>query len=417
MKFVYEHMEWIKDIPEPSLAAEEEIFLWGAGKIGEIVAYVLNQKGLEFEGFVDIAREKHGTIWCGYNVISPEELCRNHPNATVIVSCAFPVTIDRVKELGFKRVLDPVFLLKEIDFSEFHGVTNLVYAVRNVESALRNYALYYGTGAAVERLVLVITDKCSLNCKNCDGYVPYHRNPKHDSYETVISSYERVMKVCGYVESLDVMGGEPLVHPDIAKVIKHIAEDKRSGKVTVISNGTIMPSQELIEILKNKKCLFRLSDYGKTSSKKDALIELFTKEEIAYEITNYQYWDSVPKIQRTNQSEAELDKKFAECTSNVFYLKNGRFFQCNFVAGLSSLEGDFLPDIEKNYIELLNGQEEDIHGNIRKFIERLHNRKHIDACKYCPGHHCILFENKVPVAEQIEGKLPFENLFKDGVKI
>lgn len=417
MVFKYSHMDWIAGIEEPHLSGQEKIYLWGAGKIGGIVAHALSKRGLDFIAYVDSARDKQGEQYFGHDIISPEEFYTKPKDTVVICSCAFPNAMDNLKNRGYVNVYNPVFLLKEIDFDGYQGTLTEEFAKRNVENALHNYEFYYNTGLLLERLVFIITDKCSLKCINCDGYVAYHNDPRSDSAEDIQYSYERIMAVCKRINAVDIMGGEPLVHPDIAKIVRGFVEDERCGKVTVISNGTIIPSRELLEVLMNPKCVFRISDYGKISTKKDELIKLLKTRNIRYEVTNYQYWDRIPLIQLTNESEEKLDKKFATCTTNVCYVKHGQMFCCTFAAGLSSLLSEEIPNFNQNYIELINDTKKNVEENTKKFIQRIRNRKHIDACKYCPGSHCLQFESKQPVAEQAHGVLPLDGLFKDGRRI
>lgn len=417
MIFHYKHKEWFEKMEEPRIDKNQRIFLWGAGKIGSIVAYALKQRGFDFIAFVDIAKDKQGKSYCGHKVISPEEFYHEDKQTVVICSCTFPNVMDIVREKGYFNTYAPIFLLQDIDFTDYVGDITPEFAKRNIENALRNYALYYNTGLLLERLVVVITDKCSLKCKNCDGYAAYHDNPQNDSVEDIQNSYNQIMDVCKNINAVDIMGGEPLVHPDIVQIVKKFVDDKRCERVTIISNGTIVPQAELLEILMNSKCVFRISDYGKISSKKGELIKIFETKKIQYEITNYQYWDKVPQVCLTNETEKELDLKFATCTTNACYIKHGKMFCCTFVAGLSSLIPEQIPDFEKNYVELLKDKPENIKKNVAVFIQQLHERKHIDACKYCPGGHCIQFEDKQPVAEQADGVLPLDNLFKDGKRI
>lgn len=416
-EFKYSHMNWIEGIPEPSVLPSDKVFLWGAGKIGSVVAYAMEQRGWKFNAFIDSAKEKQGKTYCEHTIISPEELYKEKQNVLIILSCAFPNIIDELKEKGYTNVYTPTFLLKQIDFTEYAGELTSEYAIRIVENALRNYVLYYKRGIPIERLLFVITDKCTLRCKNCDAYMPYHTHPEEDSIETIMESFNQILDVCEYVDTVDILGGEPLVHSNINSIVRYFVDEKRCSKVTIISNGTVMPSADLMEIMQSSKCIFRISDYGKLSSQKMHLIDEFEKRNIRYEVTNYQYWDSIPLIQRTNESQNQLDYKFATCTANVFYVKKGKMFCCTFCAGLCSLSMNLIPNFQSNYVQLTNVSKENVSINVEKFIKQVHERKHIDACKYCPGSHCIQFENKQPVAEQAEGILPIENLFKDGKRI
>ena len=417
MMFKYSHMNWIEGIPEPSILPSDKVFLWGAGKIGSVVAYAMEQRGWKFNAFIDSAKEKQGNTYCEHTIISPKELNKERQKVLIILSCAFPNIIYELKEKGYTNVYTPTFLLKEIDFTGYEGELTSEYAIRIVENALRNYVLYYKRGIPIERLLFMVTDKCTLRCKNCDAYIPYHAHPVEDSIEVIMESFNRILDVCEYVDTVDILGGEPLVHSDIDSIVKFFVDEKRCNKVTIISNGTIMPSPNLLKILQSPKCTFRLSDYGKLSLRKEQLIDEFKNKNIQYELTNYQYWDTVPLIQRTDENQQQLDYKFASCTTNLFYIKRGKMFCCTFCVGLSSLGMNLIPDFQNNYVQLINVPKENVGINIEMFIKQVHERKHIEACKYCPGSHCLQFEEKQPVAEQADGILPIENLFKDGKRI
>lgn len=418
MIYQYKHVDWIKDIPTREYKNGEKIFLWGAGKIGSIVAHVLSKKGIAFEGFVDTARDKQGISYCGHKVVAPEELFENHRDAAVIISCAFPAVMDEIKKNGINDVHTPCNLLKEVDFSGFENVLSYEYMCRNIDQALRNYALYYGKGPEINHLMVMITDACTLNCEHCCAYVPYHQKVVVDSFETIISTYEAVMKVCQSVETVELFGGEPLTHPSLIKIVEYLLKDSRCDKIPIITNGTIPLSSELIKVLKSPKILLRISDYGELSSKKNEIVEACEREGIPYEITNYQYWDSVPLIQNDlNESKEELDAKYSACTANALYLKAGKVSHCCVLAGMTGLDKNLFPNFEANFVDVINNDMEYVEEELRKSIQHLRSRKHIDACKYCPGSHCIQWEEKVPVAGQVRGKLPLEKLYKSGERI
>ncbi len=418
LKFSYPHPEWFEKIEKPQLSLQDKIILWGAGKVGSVVAHSIEKQGFKIEAFVDSAADKHGKQYCGYKIISPEELYAKHSDAVVIVSCAFPIVYDELKKNGkIQRVYDPHSFLMNIDFSGYKGAITIEFAIRTIENALRNYAMYYGKGLLIERLLFLITDKCSLNCLNCDGYIPFHKNPQTDPVDVIVQSYEKIIKACGHVETIDILGGEPLVHPDIAQITNYFVKDHRCDRIMIISNGTIVPSSDLTNVLKSTKCTLRISDYGAISRRKKEIIELCMKENIRYEVTNYQYWDKIPLIQKTNETPEQLDAKYDACTANVFYVKHGKLFQCTFVAGLSGLGEPLIPDFDRNYIDLFPKTDSCLIADITAFAKQVHERRHLDACKYCPGSHCIQFEDKQPVAEQANGKRPLEQLFKEGKRI
>lgn len=413
MKYSFNNPEWFEDVEKLELNKTDRIFLWGAGKVGTVVAHVLERQGYEIIGFVDSDLSKAGTHVYGYRVYAPEEYYELNEKTVTIVSCAFTSVITFLEERGIKAY-SPHSLLLNVDFDGYRGELTPEFLSRLIDNAIRNYAMFYKKGRLIERLLLVVTEKCTLKCKNCDAYMPYHHHPKQANYEEIIQNYNTILDVCGFVDSVDLLGGEPLLHPNLDLILKYLISDNRCGKISIISNGTIIPNPELIKCLKDKKCLFRISDYGKYSKNKDKIVELFEHEQIAYEITNYQYWDEIPRIERLDETEQELNLKFATCTANALYVKANIACYCTFLSGLYGIESEkeMFPNYDSNIVYLDKGEE--TKQELINYITNLHNRKAVDACRYCPGAHCIQFGEKVPVAEQAEGYLPVEQLYRNG---
>lgn len=411
MIYRFSNPEWFKDVEEIKITKENNIFLWGAGKVGTVVAHVLEQKGYKIIGFVDSDLSKAGTMLYDYRVYSPEEYYKLNKNTITIVSCAFPSVISILEKKGIKAYA-PHSLLLEVDFEGYRGELTTEFLSRLVDNAIRNYALFYKKANLIDRLLFTLTEKCTLKCKNCDAYIPYHCHPKQFSYEDIIHSYNTILNVCGYVESIDLFGGEPLLHPELDLIMKYLISDDRCARITIISNGTIVPNQKVIDCLKDDKCVFRISDYGKLSKKKDEIICLLEKEQIKYEITNHPYWDEIPRIAYQDETEEELNLKFATCTASALYIKGNIVSYCTFLSGLYGIESDkeMFPNFEANIVNLDGG--EDSERELMNYIKNLHERKAIDACRYCPGSHCIQFGERVPVAEQAEGFLPVSQLYK-----
>ena len=418
MKFHYNDRYAFFNIEKPDFSKDEKIVLWGAGKIGEVIAYALDQKNIKFDFFVDSASDKWNMDFCGHRVVSPEEFFENYSNETVIVSNGFPTTIDIVKKQGIAKIYDPHSLLMDIDFSKYEGSYTVEFLKRCIIQALRNYKLYFGIVGFLEPVNFLITDFCSLRCENCDSYIPYFKNPQMDSLEVIIESFNRLISACGIINEIDVFGGEPLVHPDINRIVSFFANHPKCKRLKVITNGTIVPTPDLLKIMKNPKCSFRISDYGELSRKLSEIKAILNDENIKYEVTNYTGWDRLPLIEYRNESDAELNQKFATCTTNALYVKSGYITYCNFLAGIRALDETAIPNMSDSYVNLFESENtEDNIRHIKEYIERLQKRQFVNACRYCPGNHCLQFENKVPVAEQTKETFPLDKLYKGGKRI
>ena len=140
-----------------------------------------------------------------------------------------------------------------------------------------------------------ITTKCSLQCVKCNMFMPKYKNPTHISIEDIISDVDALFSKVDYVETLALLGGEPLLYPYLAELISRIYDKygDRYGVMEIITNATITPSDELLSALKNKKIFFRISDYSAAlhyEKKLEALSEKLTRMNIPYYVNKSLSW-------------------------------------------------------------------------------------------------------------------------------
>jgi len=222
-----------------------------------------------------------------------------------------------------------------------------------------------------------------------------------------------VLDTLDHVRIVNFYGGEPLLHPELPFMIRRLAGEDRIDRISVITNGTLVPNSGLIEAMKaEKRFLVRISDYGKISSRLDELKGILNKNKIRYEISNYEYWDRPSTIKKVDETEEELIAKFKDCTAgNVLMILNRKVYLCS--TGSSLCNMGVFPDSPDNYVDLSGTSEpiEELQKRILNFVARPGKGHYLDACRYCSGSHCVQFEEKVPVAEQTKELRRFEKLY------
>lgn len=416
MKFKYRHPELFEDWEETDYSQYDgRLILWGAGKVGGMAAHCLKRRHIRFNAFCDIAAEKWGTQYCDHPVISPEELKRDYADAAVVITNVFTGgTCSKLAELGIQKRLDCVGLFLEFDFEGYDFWMSPEFASRIVEDYLRNLLLYSKKIRFPDRFFLSVTSRCSLRCRNCDAYIPYVTNPRDYDCETIIDDCRKVLDVLGHVQIVDVMGGEPMLHTRLWDILHYLRGEERVERFNLITNGTVLPDPPVLELMKTPKFLMRISDYGSLSSKKEELAALLRANGVRYEITNYTYWDPLPRFGKTGETPDQLTTKFRDCTTNLFYLRNSKLAYCSVLSGMSDLDEEILPGSDQNYLYLAGERAKaDPQGEILAFLNRMQSGRFIEACKYCPGSRCLQFENKVPVAEQAKGPLRFDKIARE----
>ena len=90
---------------------------------------------------------------------------------------------------------------------------------------------------------LNITWKCNLDCAYCSEY---DNSKDHIPYETLIPRIDKI-KELGTLHC-DLIGGEPLLHPDLIRLMRHVTHD--CGMTTgMTTNGFLLTEDKLLELI------------------------------------------------------------------------------------------------------------------------------------------------------------------------
>ena len=88
---------------------------------------------------------------------------------------------------------------------------------------------------------VVVTDNCNLSCGYCNEYIP------GAPPVPLATLQKRIDKLHGLgVMVYDLLGGEPLLHPDLCPVIRHIKAQRPPGNMVIlITNGFLLDASKV----------------------------------------------------------------------------------------------------------------------------------------------------------------------------
>ncbi|MBQ7497619.1 MAG: radical SAM protein, partial [Selenomonas sp.] len=207
---------------------DTKIILWGSANIG-LRFLDFYAKHLNIVKLCDGSTEKVGTQ-VGYMMVSdPSEIVYDE-STVVIVTCSFYQEIRPILEAkGFRH---HVSLFYYDDFEEI-------------------YRLYIHGKLCSHRIDISLTERCTLKCRDCNMWMTHFREPKEQPVEDVLNDIDLYFSTVDFVREMELLGGEPLLYADIAKVFRYVREvyTERVGKLVLFTNGTLLPSQELLELM------------------------------------------------------------------------------------------------------------------------------------------------------------------------
>ena len=96
--------------------------------------------------------------------------------------------------------------------------------------------------AAKPKLDVQVCDHCNLRCAGCLHFAPLaeERFLDLDEYAHDLERLAAVEGIDGYFGSVVLMGGEPLLHPDIAEVVRTTRAHLPNERIDLCTNGLLL---------------------------------------------------------------------------------------------------------------------------------------------------------------------------------
>lgn len=429
MKYQYGHMEELEGIQFPDFKQHDgNLILFGAGINGALCAFALEQLGVEFLCFCDNDPSKQNQIHLDHPVYSLAECHEKYPNAVILfdVYCSAQ-DLDKLKTLGYSKVLFPAGLFLGLDctaaaqyISQKLGTGDEGYSFREQVDEMQvfewidEYMIrgidYVREEKHMSRAInLDLTDRCTLRCKNCLAMKPYFKNCVDMSWEDMKQVLDNLINM-KWFRRFHLLGGEPFLYPHLDKVLNLLASVPEIEHVSIITNGTIVPNENVLKALQNPKLLVRISYYGDLSKNYKKLEDACIKNNINVRV-HAQRWQDIGRIQEHVSSTEETQKKFLECSQRMgsfFYVLHGKATLCPFAANTHAL--DLYPNGESDVVDILHATSTE--ALFKELNTLYYSEKPLGACYICNGWSPYNAA-PVPVAVQYQaGEIPVAPSFK-----
>jgi organic radical activating enzyme len=226
-----------------------------------------------------------------------------------------------------------------------------------------------------------IVANCNLNCKCCFHFSPLVNN-NYVNPEELERDFKRLSELAGRKDgNIELMGGEPLLHPEINKIIE-ISRKYFDGNITIVTNGILLPkmNEEFWQSCKKNNINILVTSYpiklDRKLIKKKAIF-YSVKLKMRMQVMKVQTWCRLPK---DIQGKQNIKNSFKNCIIANFCisLKNGKIATCclPLVAERFNNFYDQKFIVEENdYIDIYSVK------NVEEIYEFL--SKPIPFCRYC----------------------------------
>jgi len=389
------------------LSKSAGVIVFGTGNVGLIALNSLKNQNIDVICLSDNNISRWGDVINGCKIIPPEELKSTENKTPILIANNLNFTYIRrqLRDLGLTNVYDCDFIFSKLDVDIKE--CNLTWTEANLKKEIDLYMYSLSawkekeTSLKVKNIDLVLTEKCSLKCKDCSNLMQFYAKPVDEDYDLLIPSINNFMNTVDYVHEIRLIGGEPLLYKKIDHVINHLLSLKNFGKIIINTNGTIVLKGDKMKVFQNDKIFFDISNYGKLSRNLDKLLQELTRLNIAHNYRTQTSWQDAGRIVKTNRTDEENKEIFGNCCQNQgLSILHGKLYLCPFSANAINLKG--IPYAKKDIVDLNIDDKKELK---RQISELYFNAEFLEACRACKGRHSNV--DTVPVAVQTKVPLKY----------
>ena len=389
-RFEESKQEFLQDYKEAIIKAQKGVFLFGAGKLGDDFYRDLSMSSLDIKGYVDNNSILWGKKKNGVPVVSLQEYMNKYNECLLLIS------------VGAKKRYEILQQLREIGFSDKHDY------IENVDVFLQRIEFYVFERLIVPLVQISLTERCTLNCEKCAHACNLVRNDAKDmeieKAKKTIDDFFAVTDVC---KEFVLIGGEPLLYKELPEIVEYIG-NKYRDRIQVLSittNATLMPSDELLKECRKNRVLFRISNYSKTlpylCEKINRLKQALEDNSIEYILSDetqewmdygFDYYDrgDDPKV---------LRNAFNACRTVCHEIRDGRFYYCVMARAVS--ENMSLDVGQDDYLSIDIKENDDIKKKLFLYVQGCLPKGYLEMCRFCHGKE----SEKYPIPAAIQMKV------------
>ncbi len=217
---------------------------------------------------------------------------------------------------------------------------------------------------------------CNLSCRSCSHSSPISEKRCYDLMQLKedLNNLSKYFK-CEFIR---VVGGEPLLHPDLVGFLRVIRESNIGRKICLVTNGVFLGKvkEDILELIdKVEISLYPMSDVLKKQIEKNA--DTISRSGKSVRILEYSdFRESVVKKRCSN--DALVQVVYNTCgvahTWRCLTLDNGRLFRCPqsmvcFDSNNAINEGIIVSEI----------------NNVNEVLDFLEDNNFIESCRKCLG--------------------------------
>ena len=248
---------------------------------------------------------------------------------------------------------------------------------------------------------LVITEKCTLKCKDCANLMQFYELPVNYEIEDIINGISLLTENVSFIHEVRVIGGEPFLNKGIYEIVDKLMTMEKIHKVVIYTNGMIPPDVKKVKTFDSTKVLFSITDYAELGRNLNKTTQILDQYNLPYRVHPPEHWTDSGRILESSGDRDQAKTLFAKCCGKNLYTVIGqKLYRCPFAANADQLKA--IPEDKSNFVRV-----DDTPDAIREFAYGI---DYIDACFYCPGRS---FDSPtITPAAQVKHSVPYKKFIE-----
>ncbi|RGE65425.1 radical SAM protein [Anaerotruncus colihominis] len=294
-----------------------EIVVYGLGVMA-LKSMESLRRDFEIPFIIDNDPKKAGTHYAGIPILTLEQAREKLPGKKIVIASTYGVSRAIAKTLdaiGFRETLD--YCALDLFAAEWYWHNRREVHLVEVHTT--------------------ITEQCTFNCKNCNMFMPYFESPRHLPVRELTDDFDLFFARVDWVSGFGLLGGEPFLHPELYEILTHLCGRYagRIGEISIITNGTIVPDQRLLELMARHNVRVHISDYSKAvpyAEKQAQVVRALMDSGVDYRVNESLVWTDFGFPNHPWRLSKEQAAAHMQSCAPVFRgLNSGRLYFCHVV--------------------------------------------------------------------------------------
>jgi organic radical activating enzyme len=313
------------------------LVIFGAGKAGTYLYQQIKVHGQDMivDAFIDSFSKDIKEI-DGVPVCRPDRYLKSIDcDAVFLAAGSQKAILQMIQKVKFYNI-DNIYMLQDIagknQLPLFSDGKLISTRVRKIKFSKEKPTLPY--------FEMPIVDSCNLNCKGCLFGCNRNGEQKYMSLEEIKKDLFRMTELFEDIPWIRILGGEPLLHPDLDKVMDFSRKLFPDAEIDLCTNGLLVPELTLksLKALIKNKITVHISGYKPTYKMINKIEDTLKKAKLEYTVLKREKFYKFYTMKNDNDPK----KSHAKCPSaGCRELYRGRLAKCSAALAFERLNKQF----------------------------------------------------------------------------